>query len=376
MKVGIVGGGQLAQMMIQAGISLGLDFSLLCSSTDESAPPFCADTTKVEHFNASNLAEFANRCDVITFDHELIPPEVIEQIPNHGSKFFPSASTLRSAANKFNSRIFLSKHGFAVPRFELASNSSQLHQAIQKIGYPCVIKTSHGGYDGRGVFMLNSAHDLSSFLAKSPRDTDLVVEPMLEISMEFAVLVVRNRAKDYVVYPIVKTLQQDSICVEVSVPSGLAPKIEKQAKAIAIRIADLVDSVGVLAIEMFVVNDQILINELAPRPHNSGHLTIEACVTSQFENHLRAITSLPLGSCELRTAGAAMVNVIGGTQPQHFDVATAKVLADQNIKIHLYGKTYRAGRKLGHVTALDTSPGLALERARYAADILLNVASS
>ena len=366
MRVGIIGGGQLAQMMIQAGISLGLDFSLLCSDQDESAPPFCLDTIRVPELNLEILSDFVEKCDVITFDHELIDPTLLENVPNQKLKLFPGANTLRFAANKINTRLLLEKHNIPAPKFEITHNNAQLEFAIEKVGYPCVIKSARGGYDGRGIYMIESPVDFVEFNRLAHSSMEFVVEEKVDIDAEFATLVVRDVFGLMQTYPVVHTLQTNSICNEVVVPSGLEPELERCATDLARRIAEIVDSVGVLAVEMFLVKGQLLVNELAPRPHNSGHLTIEACETSQFENHLRAITGLPLGSTKLIVPACAMVNILGGPQFIDLNLSRKEALGVPDIRLHLYNKQYRPGRKLGHVTAVGQSSSDALRSAQLA----------
>lgn len=356
----------MAQMMVQAGISLGIKFSLLCLTTDEAAPPFVEDTTRVDDFNLQNLTEFVEKCDIVTFDHELVDPDLLEGIPHHETKLFPGPDTLRKASNKSVCRQLLADNQIPTPRFKITNTHNQLISAVNDIGYPCVAKASKGGYDGRGVFYLYGSDDLASLLQRLPNEIDIVVEPKLDISAELAILVVRNRSGDMTCYPALRTVQKNSICHEVSAPCGLSPEIEQSAYEIALKIAVLVNSIGILAVEMFLVDGQILINELAPRPHNSGHLTIEAAVTSQFENHLRGVMNLPLGSCELQFDKSAMVNIIGNNFNSNETDALVRALSNSRAHIHLYGKSQRQGRKLGHVTVTGTHHEAVMEIAREA----------
>ncbi|KJF16126.1 5-(carboxyamino)imidazole ribonucleotide synthase [Acidithrix ferrooxidans] len=370
--IGIIGGGQLAQMMVQAGISLGLDFRLLALESDESAPNFVPRTTRVKEFTFEELSKFSTDCDLITFDHELVPASTLRQIDDHHTKFFPSANTLELAARKSVSRRMMAEHKLPTPKFHIAHNLQELTLAIEDLGGICVIKSSHGGYDGRGIFYVNNRSELESLSSKLPRDFEVVVEERLDITQEIAVLIVRARSGQMVSYPVLDTFQINSICHHVSAPSSIPEELIDRASNLGFQIAEMTGAVGILAIEMFVVGDQILINEMAPRPHNSGHLTIEACVTSQFENHLRAILDLPLGSTNLRQ-GAAMVNIIGNQNDLPYQVDLGKLTKTPDIKVHLYGKTPRDGRKLGHITALGSTATDALAKANQAiADALQN----
>ena len=370
MRVGIIGGGQLAQMMIQAGSELGISFALLALNGDESAPAICPNVTRVAEFHAEVLEKFIAACDVVTFDHELVDPAVLASIDESARKVFPSSDTLRLAANKARQREMLTGLNIAVPRFVVATNALELGQAIDQLGLRAVAKAAHGGYDGRGVFYLDSKRDVEDLLNRMPAVFELIIEERLELEAEIAVLVARSQNGSMATYPVVRTVQVDSICREVIAPSGIESELEREALDLGMRIAEAVGSIGILAIEMFVVGGRILINELAPRPHNSGHLTIEACITSQFENHLRGVLGLPLGPTELLFASAAMVNILGGDVPTDFDGQLASALHVEGARIHLYHKSYRKGRKLGHVTVVGGDPGEALSRARRSASLL------
>ena len=372
MRVGIIGGGQLAQMTIQAGASLGLSFSLLALESDESAPTICPDVTRVTDFNYEALAGFISSCDLVTFDHELVDPAILENIGENAEKVFPSAGTLRLSANKARQRDLLATFEIPIPDYFIATNGEEMAHAVSKIGFPVVAKAAHGGYDGRGVFYLESEDDVTSLLGALPKGFELIVEERLAIDSEIAVLVARGRSGESIAYPVVRTVQVDSICNEAMVPSGLTAELEQESVRIAIEIARLVDAVGILAIEMFVVDGKLLVNELAPRPHNSGHLTIEACSTSQFENHLRGVIGLPLGSTELLVPFAAMVNVLGGDEPADLEGRLAAALEVQGAHLHLYHKSYRKGRKLGHVTVVGEDPNETLQRARRSVSVLLS----
>ena len=371
MQVGIIGGGQLAQMMITAGVPLGITFAVLALESDESAPAICANTTRVATFDIDSLREFIASCDVITFDHELVTPADLEAAGALDALVFPSPRTLALAANKAAQRNLLYSADIAIPRFEIARDHKSLTEAVAMIGYPVVAKASHGGYDGRGVFYLGDQSDLDDLVAQLPIDFELIIEPKLEIEAEFAVLVVRSRSGEAIAYPVLRTVQKDSICHEVTAPAGLEANLESYAITTALQIAELVGAVGVLAIEMFLVDNQLLINELAPRPHNSGHLTIEACKTSQFENHLRAVLNLPLGSTHMTVDFAAMVNLLGSETGSDLETNLKDAMAIQDAHVHLYGKTYRRGRKLGHVTATANQADKALDEARQSASALL-----
>ncbi|MDA8375238.1 MAG: 5-(carboxyamino)imidazole ribonucleotide synthase [Actinomycetota bacterium] len=373
MKIGIVGGGQLAQMMIQAGASLGVSFALLALESDESATAICSEVHRVRGFDREEVAAFVNACELVTFDHELVDPAILNSIPGAEGKVFPSARTLRMSANKARQREMLQAEGIPSPEFVVALDASRLREAVRRIGHPAVAKAAHGGYDGRGVFYLDGPADLESLLSRLPDSFELIVEPKLNLEAELAVLVARSRSGEVALYPVLRTVQLDSVCNEVWAPSEFEKRIEDTALDYGRRIAEAVGSVGILAIEMFLVNGEVLINELAPRPHNSGHLTIEGCAVSQFENHLRAVMDLPLGPTTLVAPAAAMVNLLGPSEPVDLVAGLSPLLRVSAARPHLYHKSYRRGRKLGHVTALADSVDAALEIARCAGAAALSV---
>lgn len=359
--VGIVGGGQLARMMLTAASELSIDAVVLATDTDTSAPSVWPHTTVVAALDDTALGPFAQQCDAITFDHELVDPATLAALEAHGHVLRPGARAL-SFSDKAHQRTTLAAAGMPVPRFAVVHSTDDVEAfAAGAGGWPVVLKPARGGYDGRGVHIAGDRHAAAAVIDGT--DGPVVAEEMVDIDTELAVLVVRRPSGDTVTYPVVETVQVDGICHEVRCPAAVSTEVASEAVAIAAAVAEQVGSVGVLAVELFVSDNRVLINEVAPRPHNSGHFTIEACTTSQFENHLRAVLDWPLGDTAMVAGAAVMLNVIG--RPGTGDPAAHRhaALEVPGAHVHLYGKAWRPGRKLGHVTVLADDTHSAAARA-------------
>jgi 5-(carboxyamino)imidazole ribonucleotide synthase len=359
-SVGMIGGGQLARMTHQAAIALGQSLRVLATDPDDSAALVAADVEVGDHTDLTALRAFAKGCDVVTFDHEHVPAAHIRQLAAEGVKIFPSAEALHYTQDKRAMRQRLSELGFPVPRWSPLPDRTRL----TGFGLPAIVKTVTGGYDGKGVFVVSSPDD------KLP-DTALIVEELVPLRRELAVQVARSPFGQVAVYPVVETVQCDGICVEVLAPApGLSADRAAEAQRLAIRIATELGVVGLLAVELFETTDgALLVNELAMRPHNSGHWSIEGARTSQFEQHLRAVLDYPLGDTRLTARAVAMANVLGGPDGgMGIDERVHHMMAaEPGVKIHLYGKRIRPGRKIGHVTALGEDMADCRARAARAA---------
>lgn len=346
--VGMIGGGQLARMTHQAAIALGQSLRVLATDVDESAALVAADVQLGSHTDLAALRTFAKSCDVVTFDHEHVPGEHIRALTAEGHKLFPGADALRYAQDKHEMRRRLSELGAPVPRWAPVAAAADLVE----FGLPAVVKTARGGYDGRGVFVVNDLEEIVDLLASG---AELIVEEKVELRRELAVQVARSPYGQVAVYPVVETVQRDGICVEVLAP---APDVPEEtaiaAQRLAIRLANDLGVVGLLAVELFDTPTGLVVNELAMRPHNSGHWTIEGARTSQFEQHLRAVLDYPMGDTTLAAPAVVMVNVLGGPDGGiSIDERLHHLMAaEPGVKVHLYGKQTRPGRKIGHVTAL------------------------
>lgn len=367
--VGMVGGGQLARMTHQAAIALGQSLRVLAVSPDDGAALVTADTVIGHHGDLDALRGFAKGCDVITFDHEHVPGEHIRTLAAEGFVVRPGADALRHAQDKSEMRARLTALGIPVPAWRRVATVADVAAfADDQGGGPVVAKAITGGYDGRGVWVLDRPADAERLLADG---ADLLVEERVPLRRELAAMVARSPWGQVAAYPVVETVQEDGICVEVLAPApGLDAEAAVHAQELAIRIATELDVVGVLAVELFeTVGGHIIVNELAMRPHNSGHWTIEGARTSQFEQHLRAILDYPLGETAPTAPAIALANVLGGPDGgMGIDERLHHLFAaDPGARVHLYGKQVRPGRKIGHVTVLGDDMASVRARAVRAA---------
>jgi 5-(carboxyamino)imidazole ribonucleotide synthase len=369
--VGMVGGGQLARMTHQAAIALGQSLRVLAAAADDGAALVAADTVVGHHTDLDALRRFAKGCDVVTFDHEHVPGGHIRALAAEGVVLRPGADALRFAQDKRAMRQRLDELGLPVPAWRPVTASADVAAFVAARGTPFVAKATRGGYDGRGVWMLTEPAEVDELLAAG---VELIVEEAVRLRRELAVVVARSPWGQVAAYPVVETVQRDGICVEVLAPApGLGPDLAVRAQQLAIRIATELDVVGVLAVELFEVDgEDVVVNELAMRPHNSGHWTIEGARTSQFEQHLRAVLDYPLGATTPTAPAVAMANVLGGRMDgMGLDERLHHVFAaDPGVRVHLYGKGVRPGRKIGHVTALGPDMAAVRDRARRAARLL------
>ncbi|MFL6162221.1 MAG: 5-(carboxyamino)imidazole ribonucleotide synthase [Jatrophihabitantaceae bacterium] len=374
--VGMVGAGQLARMTHQAAIGLGQSLRILAESPADGAALVAAQVEVGDYRSLVDLRAFAAGCDVLTFDHEHVPAEHLRELVAHGVTVLPSPQALEFAQNKAAMRARLGALGVPVPAWQDLSATDDPRAALARfgaeVGWPLVVKAITGGYDGRGVWLLAEPADAEPLLASG---TALLAEARVDIDCEVAALVARSPYGQAAAWPIVQTVQTEGICTEVLAPApGLRPEQAERAAALALRIAAELDVVGVLAVELFLDRSgRLLVNELAMRPHNSGHWTIEGSRTSQFEQHLRAVLDYPLGSTAQTAPAVAMANVLGGpdgTKPELDERVHHLMARWPDVKIHLYGKQFRPGRKVGHVTALGTDLATVRARARAAADYL------
>jgi 5-(carboxyamino)imidazole ribonucleotide synthase len=370
--VGMVGGGQLARMTHQAAIALGQSLRVLAASADDGAALVAADTVIGHHTDLDALRHFAKDCDVVTFDHEHVPGEHIRALAAEGVVLRPGADALRFAQDKRAMRERLSELGLPVPTWRSVTTKAEVAEFAAAVGGPPVVaKAVRGGYDGRGVWMLSDLDQVDRPMAAG---VELIVEEAVPLRREFAAMVARSPWGQVAAYPVVETVQRDGICVEVLAPApGLGPDVAVRAQQMAIRIATELDVVGVLAVELFQVDGgRLVVNELAMRPHNSGHWTIEGARTSQFEQHLRAVLDYPLGETAPTAPAVAMANVLGGRMDgMGLDERLHHLFAaDPGVRVHLYGKAIRPGRKIGHVTVLGPDMATVRDRARRAARLL------
>ncbi|WP_193661244.1 5-(carboxyamino)imidazole ribonucleotide synthase [Nocardioides kribbensis] len=365
----VIGGGQLARMMAQPAIALGLPLRLLAEAEGVSAAQVVPDHVVGDYRDLATLRRVTDGCPVVTFDHEHVPTEHLHALEADGVAVRPGPDALVHAQDKAVMRTRLAELGVPCPRNAVVASPDE----VEAFGLPCVLKTTRGGYDGKGVWFVRSLEDCAEPLrAAAEGGVGLLAEELVDFRRELSALVVRSPSGQAAAYPVVASTQRDGICHEVVAPApDLDPELGGQAQEIALRIAGELGVTGVLAVELFETNDgRILVNELAMRPHNTGHWTQDGAVTSQFENHLRAVMDLPLGSPAPRARWTVMVNILGSDDTEVgrlWDGFPHALARDPHLRVHLYGKDLRPGRKVGHVNAYGVDLEDCLERARHAA---------
>jgi len=369
--IGIVGAGQLARMMVQAAIPLGIHIRLLAARPDDGAARVSPDVMFGAPDDPKTLEALARGCDVVTFDHELVPAAVLRDLERQGASLHPSADVMALAQDKRQQRETFAALGLPVPPFSVIAQPDELVAFGEQWRWPVVVKSARSGYDGRGVWVVESP-DEARQLARTLLDTGIepVAEQWVPIEREVAILIARRPSGERVVYPVVETVQIRGICREIVAPASIPAHLTHEAAAIALRIAESIGLVGILAVELFVSEGRLIINEIATRPHNSGHYSIEGCVTSQFEQHLRAVLDWPLGATDLTAPAVVTVNILGNEAGEDPRSRLPEALAIPGAHVHLYGKEARPGRKLGHVTVCGMDMEDVRERARRAAAIL------
>lgn len=361
--VGVIGAGQLARMMLGPATDLGINVQVFASGTDDSAAQI-ANTTVGDYTDAEALLVFSQDCDVLTFEHELVPQSVIRILESEGVRIYPHAESFVYSQDKFAMRKKMSELGLPNPRFERNEG------ATPQITFPLIAKAPQGGYDGRGVWVVSNLSELSDL----PKP--LLLEEKLNFTREISIMVARSPSGEARTWSPTLTVQRRGVCVTTITPvPELSDSLAKEVTAIAIKIAHGIDLVGVMAVELFQIDDGFIVNELALRPHNSGHWTIEGAVTSQFEQHLRAILDLPLGNTALTSDWAVMGNILGSSQTDMFSHYGHLMARTPDLKFHHYRKEIREGRKIGHVLLLGRNGDIVglTHEVDYAVDYLSGV---
>jgi 5-(carboxyamino)imidazole ribonucleotide synthase len=371
----VIGGGQLARMMAQAAVALDLPLRLLAEGEDVSAAQVVRDTTVGDYRDLATLRSVADGCAVVTFDHEHVPPAHLETLAAEGHACRPGPTALVHAQDKAVMRGRLDELGVPSPRHSVVASPEEVDEFAAAVGgFPVVLKTTRGGYDGKGVWVVEDARaaDVAFTAAAATPGCRVLAEEKVDFRRELSALVARSPSGQTAVYPVVESEQRDGICWEVTAPApALDEELALEAQQVAMAVAAALDVTGILAVELFeTTDDRILVNELAMRPHNTGHWSIDGAVTSQFENHLRAVMDLPLGSPAARQPWTVMVNILGGdgALAEELYAGYPHVFArDPGLKVHLYGKSVKPGRKVGHVTAYGDDLDEVRARARHAA---------
>lgn len=378
--VGIIGGGQLARMCQPPSVGLSITLSVLAESADDSAALVVPSSPVGAHTDVEAVRAFARECDVVTFDHEHVPAEVLAALEADGVVLHPSPGALLFAQDKLAMRRRLTDIGVACPRWAQVRDTASLRAFGDEVGWPVVVKKPRGGYDGRGVRVVGSPEEVADWFADELLVDGLLAEEKVDFVRELALLVVRSPSGQAGAWPVVETVQTGAICTQVLAPApDLDPHLAAVATTAGLRIAGELGVTGVMAVEMFEVRDAqtgdpaYVVNELAMRPHNSGHWSIDGAVTSQFEQHLRAVLDLPLGDTSPRARWTVMGNVLGGDYPQLYPAYRHLMARDPGLKIHMYGKGVRPGRKIGHVNVSGADLDDLRARARHASDYLQGV---
>jgi 5-(carboxyamino)imidazole ribonucleotide synthase len=348
-RVGVIGGGQLAWMMGLEAPALDIDLIVQAESETEPAVKIAKEFVIGNVDDAIATAKLATLCDAITFENEFVDLKALQEL-DLPEIFQPSLNTLTPLLDKYHQRSFLQQVNLPVPNFSLWSSQEQV---IADYGFPLVLKARRHGYDGQGTFIIKDIEGLHQ-LAKTVPLAELLIEEFIPFERELGVIAARNSWGDIAVYPVTETFQQNQVCHWTITPADVSLQVAESVKAIAQTILDKLEVVGVFGIEFFLTADnRVLVNEIAPRTHNSGHYTLDGCETSQFAMQLQAVTGLPLGSTALKSAGAVMVNLLGfEDSDSNYLEKRDRLLEIPHSFVHWYGKTSRLGRKLGHVTVL------------------------
>jgi 5-(carboxyamino)imidazole ribonucleotide synthase len=371
----VIGGGQLARMMAQAAIGLGVPIRLLAEGPEVSAAQVVRDPVVGDYRDLETLRSVAEDCAVVTFDHEHVPTGHLQALTEEGHACRPGPEALVHAQDKSIMRARLDTLAVPSPRHQVVSTPEQAAEFAAAVGgFPVVLKITRGGYDGKGVWVVSSPEDCAdAFAVAASTDVAILAEEKVAFRRELSALVARSPSGQVAAYPVVESVQRDGICWEVVAPApDLDPGLAGEAQRIAMQVAAELDVTGILAVEMFETEDgRVLVNELAMRPHNTGHWSMDGAVTGQFENHLRAVLDLPLGDPTARARWTVMVNILGGEHgalSENLYGGYPHVFArDPRLKVHLYGKTVKPGRKVGHVTAYGDDLDDVRERAQHAA---------
>ncbi|MEJ5262497.1 MAG: 5-(carboxyamino)imidazole ribonucleotide synthase [Ignavibacterium sp.] len=364
--IGILGGGQLARMSAFQAIRLGFDIAIL-EKTANSPAGVLTKNEFVGWVDDENLFKrFIDNSDIITLENEFIDYKYLEIIESSGKKVIPSSKTISLIQDKFIQKKTLSRKNIPVPEFVEIKSGTTYDDLKKFLGSKFVIKSKKMGYDGYGNATVENQKQFSESLARlSARHSEAYAEKFVNFRKELAVMVVRTK-KEIKTYPVVETIQKNHICHTVIAPADISEKLKKLTLEISIEAVKAISGYGIFGIELFLdEGNKILINEIAPRPHNSGHYTIEACTISQFENHIRAVLNLPLGDTNLVKPFAVMINLLGKRNDVGILQNYSEALSDKEIHLHIYGKDQsRVGRKMGHITLLGEDLSEVLRRVK------------
>lgn len=363
--IGILGGGQLAKMSLQAAARLGLDVAILEKEKHSPAGRLTQNEFVGWIDDGKILKRFTQHCDIITLENEFVDHHRLEVLEGLGKKVFPSSTTIALIQDKLLQKETLAQNRIPVPRFVAVEKHHSFNEIASILGKPFLLKSRKMGYDGYGNALVKNEREFAQGIEQlSSRHSNLMAESFIHFTKELAVMVARTK-NEIKAYPVVQTIQKNHICHTVIAPAPISTRLQKDAEEIAVESVKAVHGFGLFGIELFLAEDQrIIVNEMAPRPHNSGHYTIEGCVTSQFENHIRSVLGLPLGSTAMVNKSAVMINLLGKQHPQKPIDAYRTGLQHPDVHLHIYGKAAsRVGRKMGHITIVGENPKKILKEA-------------
>lgn len=365
--IGIIGGGQLGRMLTLAALPLGFKVMVVDPTPNCPAAQVGAEEITADLYDAAALQKLAERADYITIEIEHLDADTLDEISRLGKPIHPAPKTIRLIQDKYEQKRFLQKHGIPVAPFVVITDEASARKSLKEFGGKMLLKTRHGAYDGRGNMVVKNLGDIKKAF-ETFTGRQLYAEKFVPFAKELAVMVARSVHGEAAAYPVVQTIHERNICLEVLAPAPIDAKARRQAETLALKVAKLLDGAGMFGIEMFLTRDgKVLVNEIAPRVHNSGHYTMEAARTSQFEQHIRAVSGLPLGSTELMAPAAVMINILGERNGPTKVAGLHKVLGLPHTSVHLYGKSpTKVDRKMGHITATGTTMAQARRRARSA----------
>jgi len=373
-RIGIVGGGQLGKMMILEAKRLGFYIAVLDPAADCPASSICDKLIVAPLDDPNGYNELSKDADVITYEWELINADALENLEKEGKTVYPSVESLRKIQNKYTQNKEMQGNNIPVPRFALVSNTDEIRKygKSENFGYPLMLKTTTGGYDGKGVASIRTEKNVEdAFNELGGGVKELMVEEFIAFEKEISVIATRGINSETVIYPVAENTHTNTILDTTVVPAGISDEIDKKARDIANRVMSVFEGVGTFCTEMFLTaNGDIFVNEVAPRPHNSGHYTIEACFANQFENHIRAIVGLPFGDTSL-IKPAAMINLIGQSDGNARLLGLDEAYENPNVHVHVYGKSKsKKDRKMGHFTVVGETVKDTLQRANELKEIL------
>lgn len=366
MRIGILGGGQLARMMIEETSKYGFEYVIYSEEANSPAGKICNKEIVGKFSDTEMLNAFCKECDIVTLENEFIDRKYIEYIEQTGKVCLPGSDIVGMIQDKFIQKQTLQRMGIPVPKFEEVNSVNDVIKFAEVYNYPVILKSRTMGYDGKGNCKINNESEISEALDLLGKRGKLMCEQFIDFQRELAVQVVRSRNGEIKVYPVVESIQKNHICDTVKVSDEFDDLKRKEIQDIAVKIVNDISYTGVLAVELFEMNDgEIFVNELAPRVHNTGHYTVEGCYTSQFENHLRAIIGLPVGSTDMKYKCAVMMNLLGERNGKSELEGYSDLIKDPMAAIHFYGKDEtRTGRKMGHITVVGDDMEIILDKAK------------